>query len=85
MSARRPVMQFRASPERLALLAAARDSLKVSLHDAGMSNSKIFDVALKTLILTECGRLVKDMLPAGFDQEAKIQRIVQAYMDSQEA
>ncbi len=86
MTPSRPTpMQFRATPERAALLAAARDALKVSLQDTGMSNSKIFDVALRVLILTEGGRLLKNMLPAGFDQEAKIQRVIQAYMDSQGA
>lgn len=80
---RTKVMQFRAYPERLALLEAARDSLKVSVLDAGMSNSKVFDAALKTLILTEGGSLLKDMLPPDFDQEAKIQRVIKAYMDNQ--
>ena len=82
MPPRRPVLHFRAPPERIALLAAARDSLKVSLHDAGMSKSKVFDIALKVLILTEGGRLLKEFLPEDFDQEAKIQRVIKAYMDS---
>lgn len=85
MSPRRPVFSFRKNPERRALIAAARDSLKVSLHDTGFDTAKIFDTALRILILTEGGRLLNDMFPADFDQEAKIQRVIQAYTDSQEA
>ena len=85
MPPRRPVFSFRKSPERRALLAAARDSLKVSLHDPGFDTSKIFDAAMKVLILTEGGRLLKDLFPPDFDQEAKIQRVIQAYMDNQGA
>ena len=85
MAARRPVFSFRKSPERKALLAAARDSLKISLHDPGFDTAKIFDTALKILILTEGGRLLKDLFPADFDQDAKIQRVIQAYIDNQGA
>lgn len=79
---RRPVFSFRKSPERRALLEAARDSVKVSVHDTGFDTAKIFDVALRVLILTEGGRLLKDLFPPDFDQEAKIQRVIQAYMDN---
>ncbi len=82
---RRPVFSFRKSPERRALLAAARDSLKVSRHGPGQGASKVFDAAMKILILTEGGRLLQDLFPPDFDQEAKIQRVIQAYMDSPDA
>jgi len=82
---RRPVFSFRAPPERRALLDAARDSMKVSVQDPGDSTSQIFDAALKVLILTEGGRLLKDLFPPDFDQNAKIQRVIQAYMDNQDA
>lgn len=82
---RRPVFSFRKSPERRALLAAARDSLKISRHSPGQGTSKVFDAAMKILILTEGGRLLKDLFPPGFDQEAKIRRVVQTYIDNQDA